>query len=307
VRALPALLFALVTSLLFLAPRAARAEGSEPVSVAELPWTDGPAPLALAHGVRIELPRGHRFLGVPQAGELMTKLGNLHNDNLLGVVVSADPEQQYLVSIRYDGEGYVEDDEKLDAKELLASLREGEAEYNEERRKLGFPPIHADGWQEEPRYDEAQHHVVWALVVSSERGTSVNLNTRVLGRRGFVSVNLITERDELAAHRDHGVAILRATSFASGERYEDFDATKDKVAEYGLTGLVVGAGVAKAVKVGLFAKAWKGILALVIAGKKLIVALLAGALALAKRLFGRERASRTRDDSRPELPPASSS
>ena len=56
-----------------------------------------------------------------------------------------------------------------------------QATLQEERKKLGFGPIHADGWREEPRYDKSNHHVVWALVVRGEDGSSVNLNTRQSG------------------------------------------------------------------------------------------------------------------------------
>jgi uncharacterized membrane-anchored protein len=320
-RLLSLLFFPAVFSLVLASPRAARAAEPPPEeaddgferSIALLPWKTGPQPLELGHGVRLALPEGHRFLGQPEAGELMKNLGNLHNDDLLGVVLSTDPADAFLVSIRYDEEGFIRDDEKLDAKEILASIREGEAEYNEERKKLGFTAIHADGWHEEPRYDGAKHHVVWALIVSDATGSSVNLNTRVLGRKGFVSVNLVTDRALLDLHRSHGLAILGATSFAPGERYEDFDPAKDKVAEYGLTGLVLGGagvGIAKAAKIGILAKAWKAILALLVAGKKGIGALFAAVAALAKKLFGKKRADAVVpdgahvDDAGSEIPPA---
>jgi len=305
------ILFALVVSLVVLSPaRASAAAGGDErdVEIGALPWKHGPAPLSLPHGVEIALPDGYRFLGMPEADELMKKLGNLHNENLLGIVISETPgETNWFVSIRYDEEGFIKDDEKLDGKEILDSIREGEDDYNEERKKLGFPPIHAEGWQEEPRYDQTSHHVVWALVLSSaEEGKSVNLNTRVLGRKGYASVNLVTGADELSRWRANGSEILRATSFAPGQRYEDFDAKTDKVAEYGLTGLVLGGagvGIAKAAKLGLVAKFWKGLLALLVAGKKGIVALFAAIAAFARKLFGK-KPSVPDADAEPESDPA---
>jgi uncharacterized membrane-anchored protein len=291
------LLFFTVLSLLLLAPKTAlAADGDpprEPVNIETYPWKSGPAPLSLPHGVEMQLPEGYRFLGMPHAGELMKKLGNLYNENLLGLVISENAEEEYFVSLRFDEEGFIKDDEKLDAKDLLDAIRDGEAEYNEERKKLGFGSIHAEGWQEEPRYDKASHHVVWALNVRGDQGTSVNLNTRILGRKGYASINLVTASDELSKYRANGVAILQATSFAQGHRYEDFDSSKDKVAEYGLTGLVLGGagvGLAKAAKLGLLAKFWKGFVALLIAGKKGIVALFAAIAAFARKLFGKKPA-----------------
>lgn len=297
---------------LLLVSGAARADEKDPIDIDSYPWKSGPAPLSLPHGVEMQLPDGYRFLAMPQAGELMKKLGNLHNENLLGIVISENPDESYFVSIRFDEEGFIKDDEKLDAKELLDAIREGESEYNEERKKLGFGAIHADGWREEPRYDKSNHHVVWALTVSGEGGASVNLNTRILGRKGYASVNLVTVSDELTKYRSNGVAILRATTFAQGHRHEDFDASSDKVAEYGLTGLVLGGagvGIAKAAKLGILAKFWKGFLALLIAGKKGIVALFAAIAAFARKLFGKKAAAEPSDaepDAEPESDPASS-
>ena len=79
-----------------------------------------------------------------------------------------------------------------------------------------------------------------------------------------------------------------ATTFGAGARYEDFDGKTDKVAEYGLAGLVLGgAGVAaaKLVKVGILAKFSKVILAALIAGKKVIIGLAVALVAILKKIF----------------------
>ena len=264
-----------------------------------LPWRQGPSAVALGHGVKLDLPAGYLFLGQPHAGQEMVKMGNLYNDNLLGLVVSAEdvPEDDdgYLISLRFDDEGHVKDDEKVDPGEILDAIREGEDDYNEERKDKGFPPIHADGWQVEPRYDKSKHELVWGLLLSSPgekpEDRSLNYNTRVLGRTGYVSVNLVTAPNSLEKHKPAAHAIIGATAFAQGMRYEDFDEKTDKVAEYGLTGLVlggVGLGVAKLAKIGILAKFGKLFLGLLLAGKKVIFALLIGGVALARKLlFGR--------------------
>lgn len=43
--------------------------------------------------------------------------GSFHNENLLGMVVSKEEKAPWAVVIRYDDEGYIKDDEKLDAQE----------------------------------------------------------------------------------------------------------------------------------------------------------------------------------------------
>jgi hypothetical protein len=69
-----------------------------------------------------------------------------------------------------------------------------------------------------------------------------------------------------------------------------FNEKTDKIAKYGLAGLIlggVGPGAAKLVKIGLLAKFWNVIVAALIAGKKAIALALVGAVAFAERLFGR--------------------
>lgn len=286
------LALAAVTALLCSPMSFARAENAEKSEQGPaLPWAPGPKHLALEHGVQLELPKGYQFLPQPDAGNVMVKLGNLHNENLLGLVVSQAPKDEYLIAITYDEEGFIKDDEKLDGEELLSSMRDGEDDYNEERKKAGFPPIHVEGWKEPPHYDRATHHVIWGLVISDSEGKSLNYNTRVLGRKGYVSVNLVTDPELLATHQPAGAQILAATTFTKGSRYEDFDAKSDKVAEYGLTGLILGGagfGVAKLVKIGLLAKFGKVLLGLLIAGKKAILVAVIGVVAALKKFFGRK-------------------
>ncbi len=88
------------------------------------------------------------------------------------------------------------------------------------------------------------------------------------------------------------MTLLDATTFAKGQRYEDFDSKKDKVAEYGLAGLIAGgAGLAalKLAKVGLIAKFWNVILAGLLAAKKAVLLAFAAVAALFKRVFGKKK------------------
>jgi uncharacterized membrane-anchored protein len=269
---------------------------------APLPWREGPSAISLGHQIELALPDGYQFLGLPHAETVMTQLGNLYNENLLGIVVagheaSDQDDDGFLITLRYDADGYIKDDEALDGNAILQSLRDAETAYNEERKRAGFPPIHAEGWQESPRYDNAQHELIWALLVSSplddaDGERTVNYSTRVLGRQGYVSINLVTDATLLAQHKPAASAILAATSFAPGMRYEDFDPTTDAVAEYGLTGLVlggIGLGVAKLAKIGLLAKLSKLLLVGLIAGKKASALVLAMVAAGLLKLWNRRK------------------
>lgn len=271
----------------------------EPPPENRLPWKEGPTRIDLGHELDLDLPEPYVFLGMPDAGRLLEKLGNFHNETLVGVVASKSEDSDWFVTIRYESEGFIKDDEEIKSDELLEAIREGTEEGNKERVERGFKELHVEGWAEPPRYEKGLHHLVWALNARTVDGVSVNFNTRVLGRHGYVAVNLVTEPEKLAANKPVAAALLAATSFRAGARYEDFNEKTDKVAEYGLIGLVLGGaglGAAKLVKVGLLAKFGKVILAALIAGKKAIVLLFLGIGAFFKRLFGGKSAPKPTDE-----------
>jgi uncharacterized membrane-anchored protein len=242
-------------------------------------WQLGPKPIDLGHEVELQLPQGYVYLGMPDADRLLKKNGSFNNQNVVGLVVAADEKQQWAVIIDYEETGHVDDKEKIDAPELMKSIREGTDEGNKQRVENGFSELHIGDWTEEPHYDRATHRLVWALPVTDKDGTSINFNTRVLGRRGVVSLNLVSGPETIAAEKVNAATLLAATSFKKGARYEEFDKKTDKVAEYGLMGLILGGaglGAAKLVKVGILAKllaplgkflavAWKAVIAFFVA------------------------------------------
>src|SRR5262249_1271632 len=71
-----------------------------------LRWKPGPVKVALGHELDLDLPEAYVFLGMPDAAKLLEKLGNFHNEDLLGVVVSKQETADWLVTIRYDDAGF---------------------------------------------------------------------------------------------------------------------------------------------------------------------------------------------------------
>ena len=63
---------------------------------------------------------------------------------------------------------------------------------------------------------------------------------------------------------------MASTNFIYGNRYEDFDESNDKIAEYGIAGLIAGGVLAKTgllAKLGFFLlKMWKAIAFAIVAG-----------------------------------------
>lgn len=294
--ALPRIFAALSACVLLSAASHAAVTGAEPEPEKPAPLhidpqsvTEGPKQLTLAHGILIELPADVHFFDAKASDMILKRRGHMHNDDILGIIEPGANDQNWEVVVSFDDDGHIADDETLKPDDILESLKEGLDEYNDERKKAGFEALSLTGWAEPPRYDTASHHMVWGLNVSSPSGTTVNYNTRVLGRTGYVSLNLLSDPEQLQSAKTAAAGLLSTTSFAVGSRYSDFDKKKDKVAEYGLTGLIAagaGLGAVKLVKLGLLAKFSKVIFAALLAGKKATVLLLIGVWAGIKKLLG---------------------
>ena len=138
---------------------------------------------------------------------------------------------------------------------MLDQIKAGTEEGNKERAALGIPPMEIVGWVQEPKYNDKAHRLVWSIA-SRNKGADqhaeqgINFNTFVLGREGYISMNLVTGAQTVEQDKVAATTLLENTSFNSGKSYADFNASTDRVAEYGIAALVAGAA---AKKLGLFA------------------------------------------------------
>jgi uncharacterized membrane-anchored protein len=218
----------------------------------------GPAQIMLLDQAQIELPQGFIYIPQPQAGKLMTSMGNRTNPNFVGLIASSGQEN-WFVTVKYEKSGYIKDDDakNWDIDELFSSIKAGTEEANKERQERGFPEIEILGWVQKPQYEATKHQLVWSISSRHKGETStdkerqgINYNTYVLGREGYLTLCLVTTMKNIDAEKPISATLLSRTQFVSGKRYEDFNSSTDKVAEYGLAALV--AGVA-AKKLGMFA------------------------------------------------------
>ena len=246
----------------------------------------GPKTIKLGNGLaNLELPEGFQFVDKDTTIAMLKAAGNSGDGSELGCILMNKENEDFFVIINYDPQGYVKDDDaaEIDADALLKSYQEGTEAANEERKKAGVPALHVTKWGEKPHYDKAKHHLIWGLEAESEGRGVVNFNTRVLGREGVMSMNLVCSPEKLPEYKPVMDKILAATQYAEGKKYADYQ-EGDKVSEAGLLALL--AGGAAAAKLGLFAKLGKLLLGILIAGKKFIVIAIVGIGALAKRFFG---------------------
>ena len=205
----------------------------------------------------LALPAGHTYIPQPHATRVLNAMGNPGNDERLQGLVFPDGEAPWFMTIRFERSGYVKDDDakNWNVDELLQSYKDGTEAANAERKKMGVPEMEILGWAQKPAYDAATHRLAWAMSsrdkgAASNEPQGVNYNTYALGREGYFSMNLVTDLNALPTYKPAAHTLLDAMQFADGKRYADFNATTDRVAEYGLAALVVGVA---AKKLGLFA------------------------------------------------------
>jgi uncharacterized membrane-anchored protein len=228
----------------------------------------GPAPVALRDQGNLQLPEHFGFIPQKEAGAVMRLMGNTTSADFIGLIVPlGEHAGGWFVSLRYDAEGYIKDDDAKhwDADGLLKTLKEGTEAANADREREGVPPIEVTRWIEVPAYDSAAHRLVWSAEARLKNGTDpdpgVNYNTYVLGREGYISLDLVTSLSTIEQDKPVARQLLAAIDFKDGKRYGDFNASTDKVAAYGLAALIAGVAAKKLGLLALFAativKAWK--------------------------------------------------
>jgi uncharacterized membrane-anchored protein len=259
------------------------------------PHIEGPKLVDIGNNTEVDLPAGLILLERVEAAKIIEQNGG----SSLGLEASVySPDGDWWVRIDYEDAGYVSDSDasELDPNDIFKSFQDGTVEQNTRRRGLGLPEMFLDGWTVMPKYDKALHHLSWGLKGHSERGVSVNEFTRVLGRNGYLSVNLISSADKIDAARAAATPLLTGIRFKSGFAYDDHK-SGDKSSGMGLKALVLGGaavGAFKLAKAGVFVKLFAFL------GKGLIV-VFAGIAAFFKKIFGGR--AKTPTDLPPDGPP----
>ncbi|MCA8953011.1 MAG: DUF2167 domain-containing protein [Planctomycetes bacterium] len=256
--------------LLFTLPVLAQAEGAAPSADDPAAAAESPAEPALAEALarfepvsggvalrdeaRLALPDGWAFLPEEHGREFLRELGNQVDDDVIGIAVPADfTESGTFAVYSYAEEGWVDDAETPDYDALLVDMKAGSRAQSEQRKQAGLGGVELLGWAEPPHYDKAQHKLYWAtkLRFDDEDGLTLNYNVRILGRQGFLVVQGVGGIEQLTEVAAMSKSLLAATEFVEGRRYENYDPAYDKIAAYGIGGLIAGKIAAK---VGLFAK-----------------------------------------------------
>ncbi|MBT8234220.1 MAG: DUF2167 domain-containing protein [Saprospiraceae bacterium] len=211
----------------------------------------------------IDVPDDFKYLNGADSEKILTDIwGNppsTDGDQSLGMLIPINQtpfsDSTYAINITYSEEGYIKDEdaEDIDYDELLETMQDDTKEYNKFRVEQGYQPMHLIGWASPPFYDHVNKKLHWAkeLKFGDMEVNTLNYNIRILGRKGFLQLNAIGEMsvlDDVKENIDH---ILTSVNFTKGYAYDDFNPDIDKVAAYGIGGLIAGKVLLKA---GLFAK-----------------------------------------------------
>lgn len=276
-----------VLGVAILAGQAGAGEGKG--GLTDLKWQYGPGMAPIGKVAEIKLPDGYMFVGSKDAQTLLTAMGNPADSSVVGLM-TPDTNMDWFVVFVYESSGYVKDDEKTDlnADKMLAAMQEGQEENNEVRRKAGYSGLTAIGWEIPPRYNESTHNLEWAIKLKNDSGrVSINHRTKLLGREGVMDAILVTGDGGLMQVLPTFTTCLADYQYKKGQTYAEYR-QGDKLAAYGLTALVVGAGAAAAAKLGFFgliaAKLGKFIKPIILG----IVAIFATCGKFFKRLFGKK-------------------
>ena len=245
------LMLALITPVLAAdpAPDARRQAMQQAEAAARAALVKGPAEVPLRDQATLALPARYAFVPQQPAAALLRAMGNSPGDSLVGLIVPH--EGDWFVSVSYQAAGYVKDDDARhwDADKLLQSLKDGTEAADEARTRAGAPALEVTRWIEPPAYETDTHRLVWSAEARHKDGgvgdPTVNYNTYLLGREGYLSLNLVTTASSVDEEKPAAHELLAAVNFNSGKRYGDFNSSTDKVAAYGLAALVAGVAAKK--------------------------------------------------------------
>lgn len=258
--------------------------------IQQLNWIAGPNALHMTGNSTFYIPQGYEMLAPPDSRKFIQLQGNITSDadNHDYILQSQNTNSNWFSVLVYENVGHVPDGDNIKADELLANELTNMQAGNVVRKQHGLATMNLTGWAIKPNYNQQTHRVEWAYNFQNSDGTStVNWNTRILGRTGDMKVIVVDDPNALAADIPDFNNAISGFSFDPKRQYSDYK-QGDKLAKYGLMGLIAGGAAAAAVKTGLLA----ALLALVAAsGKAVIVgviALLVGIRAFFVKVFRRK-------------------
>ncbi|MCM3175913.1 DUF2167 domain-containing protein [Paenibacillus sp. MER 99-2] len=204
-------------------------------------WIAGPATVDLDSKATLEIPESYFFLNKANTQRSMLNAGGKPNGNEIGSLYNNSDSGSWYVVFEYVRTGHIrDDDQKLDANELLSSYIRGTEAGN---REAEFEDrTYVTGWEIEPTYDSSKHQLIYSLGFKDAfEQAMVNYNVHILTREGYVSAILVTDLANFQQNnKTFEEAVLNQLSICAGYTYEEYDASTDKTSTIGLKSLIWG-------------------------------------------------------------------
>jgi uncharacterized membrane-anchored protein len=227
-----------------------------------LQWQLGPGTAPIGDDLaEVDLGEGYIYLDATETQRFLELNQNPIDGSEMAAIAPMSEDLGWFVVFEWSDIGWVSDEEQneLDADSILESIRQGTEASNEMRRERGWPAMSIIGWHEEPHFDAQTKNLSWAIIGESGGNQNVNRLTKLLGRRGVMSATLVASPEELPVAIAAVDELLANYRFRTGNTYAEYIPGTDRLAEVGLTALVVGGAGAVLLKSGLLARFWKPI------------------------------------------------
>ena len=198
----------------------------------------GPSTINVGEQATLQLPEGFSYVPKSQTQRLLKAFDGKGDPAVEGMILPQiwrpfcwwdqlilpqSEEETWMLVVGYEAAGYIKDDDAKDwdADELLNNLKEGTKAANEERQARGIPQLEVVGWAQVPTYSANDHHLLWSAsareVGSSDTNYTINYNTLVLGREGYVSMNMVTDAQNVDRLKPVASQLLSAMKFNGGK------------------------------------------------------------------------------------------
>ncbi len=260
-------LFAVVAAVALLASNGAAADPQQVLD--SLDFQSGTVTVG-TNLATVSLTPNFRYLAPDDAKKFLVELwGNPPEvaDGALGLITPANVDplspDGWAIIVSYDDSGHVSDEDaaEIDYEQLLKDMQAATEENNEARKQAGYEAMHLLGWAKPPYYDSEAKKLYWAkrLKFEDSQEDTLNYDIRVLGRAGVLDLTVVAGMQQMAMVDSRMSEVLGMVSFNVGNRYAEFNPELDKVAGYGLAGLIAGGVLAKAGFFKFLIALWKPI------------------------------------------------
>ncbi|MET0181703.1 MAG: DUF2167 domain-containing protein [Caulobacterales bacterium] len=225
--------------------RAAPVAPAEPAATAPAPiGQTGAITLPGNTGMALNVPQNYRFYDAAQAQAFLQRNGAATpTGDILGLLMPAgvQPTQEgaWGTIVSFQPVGYVT---TTTASRIAEPAFEAEVRAARAGQTRPF-----EGFYFPPGFEDIKHALTWAerSAAPGAGGRDLRYEQRLLGRNGVACLTTIGNADQQPDVQAAAPNLLSQIAFGAGQRYEDFNASTDRVSDYDVPGLISGLTVSQ--------------------------------------------------------------